>query len=143
MSVLVADSNGNPAPPGTVVNLSAWPIAWSTGSGCAVDADTATTGTFYNEDTNENLILDAGEDGTRRHYTTGATEVAGVTKDGSVTPPNSSGGTLPSQVIIDSSLVTPASGSCERSVGNDQWEWRGFFQFNVYQEECALDHHQN
>lgn len=104
MSVLVADSNGNPAPLGTVVNLSVWPIAWSTGGGCAVDADTATTGTFYNEDVNENLILDAGEDGTRRYYSTGTTVVGGAV-NGSSTPTNSAGGTLPATVTTDDSGV--------------------------------------
>ena len=58
MSVLVADANGNPAPAGTVVNLSAWPIAWSTGIGCTPDGTTASpntaiTGTFLNEDVND------------------------------------------------------------------------------------------
>ncbi len=63
MSILVADSNGN-AVPGAVVSLGVWPIGWSTGPACTIDPDTATTGTFWNEDDNENLILDAGEDGT-------------------------------------------------------------------------------
>ena len=104
MSVLVADSNGNPAPLGTVVNLSVWPIAWSTGGGCAVDADTATTGTFFNEDVNENLILDAGEDGTRRYYSSGTTVVGGAV-NGSSTPTNSASGTLPATVTTDDSGV--------------------------------------
>lgn len=104
MSVLVADSNGNPAPLGTVVNLSVWPIAWSTGSGCAVDADTATTGTFYNEDVNENLILDAGEDGKRDYYYSGLATVQG-TSNSSSTPTNSAGGTLPATVTTDDSGV--------------------------------------
>ena len=104
MSVLVADSNGNPAPLGTVVNLSVWPIAWSTGGGCAVDADTATTGTFFNEDVNENLILDAGEDGTRRYYSSGTTVVGGAV-NGSSTPTNSAGGTLPATATTDASGV--------------------------------------
>lgn len=92
-SVLVADSNGSPAPAGTVVNISTWPIAWSTGSPCSIDPDTATTGTFYNEDVNQNLILDPGEDGYRKYYYSGLT-VAGGTKDGKLTPPNSYGGTV-------------------------------------------------
>jgi len=100
MSVLVADSNGNPAPAGTVVNLSAWPIAWSTGTGCTVDANTANTGTFYNEDVNENLFLDATEDGVRKVYATGAT-VAGGTTDGLITPVGSSAGTVPGTVVTD------------------------------------------
>ncbi|MGA9665582.1 MAG: Ig-like domain-containing protein [Gallionella sp.] len=92
-SVLVADSNGSPAPAGTVVNISTWPIAWSTGAPCTVDPDTATTGTFYNEDLNQNLVLDPGEDGYRRYYYSGLT-VSGGTKDGKLTPPNSYGGTV-------------------------------------------------
>jgi len=104
MSVLVADSNGNPAPLGTVVNLSAWPIAWSTGGACSVDADTATTGTFYNEDINENLILDAGEDGNRTYYSGGGSVVGGAF-NGSSTPTNSAGGTLPATVTTDANGV--------------------------------------
>ncbi|MFA6015183.1 MAG: Ig-like domain-containing protein [Gallionellaceae bacterium] len=100
MSVLVADSNGNPAPAGTVVNLSSWPIAWSTGGACARDADTATTGTFYNEDVNENLILDPTEDGVRKYYANG-TSVAGGKIDGLITPTNSAGGTVPGTVTTD------------------------------------------
>ena len=110
MSILVADSNGNPAPVGTVVNLSVWPIAWSTGTNCTPDLDTATSGTFYNEDINENLTLDPGEDGYRKYYPVSSvllngvianTTVAGGTVTGSLIPPNSSGGTLPAQVTTD------------------------------------------
>ena len=111
MSVLVADSNGSPAPLGTVVNISTWPIAWSTGTACTIDADTATTGTFYNEDANQNLILDPGEDGTRRYFATGAT-VAGGTKDGQITPLNSYGGTIASTNTNDlpGTATTDATG---------------------------------
>ena len=110
MSVLVADVNGSPAPAGTVVNLSAWPIAFSTGSSCLVDADSAVlkTGTFKNEDVNENLVLDAGEDGTRTFYSGGAT-VAGGTTDNALTPPNSAGGIVPSQVTTDANGVATFS----------------------------------
>ena len=105
MSVLVADANGNPAPQGTVVNLSVWPIAWSTGSGCAYDADTATTGTFFNEDVNENVTLNAGEDGTRRYFATG-TLASGIGRtDVLITPTNSAAGTLPATVTTDASGV--------------------------------------
>ncbi|MDP4030388.1 MAG: Ig-like domain-containing protein [Gallionella sp.] len=100
MSVLVADSNGNPAPLGTVVNLSVWPIAWSTGSGCAVDPDGPATGTFLNEDANENLILDPGEDGVRTYYVGGAS-AAGGRLDQTLSPPNSAAGTLPGTVTTD------------------------------------------
>lgn len=125
MSVLVADSNGSPAPKGTVVNISTWPIAWATGSrgfGCDPDpngyvwAQTGTDalgnpvfgyihgngGTFLNEDANANLILDPGEDGTRKFYATGTsttadgsfTLTASGTIDGKITPVNSYGGTV-------------------------------------------------
>lgn len=82
MSVSVADANGNPAPQGTLVNLSLWPIAMSTGTSCTPDPDydlaldaaksrVTWRGTFLNEDINENLILDGTEDGTRSFYATG------------------------------------------------------------------------
>lgn len=101
MTVLVSDSYGNPAP-NTTVNLSVWPVAWSTRTGtpCTVDPDTATTGTFYGEDKNENLLMDSGEDGYRKHWASG-TVVAGGTLDGNLTPVNSDGGNVPSSVITD------------------------------------------
>ena len=101
MSVLVSDVNGNPVV-GQTVTLSAWPIAWATGTQapCTVDTDTATTGTFYNEDLNENLIMDASEDGYRKYTATGTT-VGGGTIDGSLTPVNSAAGALPSSVVTD------------------------------------------
>lgn len=124
MSVLVTDSNGNPAPAGTVISLSLWPIAWSTGSACSYDSDVICTawsssthtdeycttwtrgnyGTFYNEDINENLILDAGEDGTRIYYDGTAAPVAG-TIDGHITPVNSAAGSVPATVTTDASGV--------------------------------------
>lgn len=107
MSVLVADVNGSPAPAGTVVNLSAWPIAWSTGVGCLFNDDTvATLGTFLNEDVNENLVLDAGEDGKRtRYYAGGVAPSATTTVDGLATPPNSAGGIVPGSVTTDANGV--------------------------------------
>jgi hypothetical protein len=106
MSVLVADSNGNPAPAGTVVNLSAWPIAWSTGINCTVDPDGINTGTFLNEDVNENLFLDATEDGVRTLYATNVPFVGATagTKDGAMTPISSAGG------IVSGSVTTDAAG---------------------------------
>lgn len=113
MSVLVADSNGSPAPKGTVVNISVSPIAWSTGSGCVWDPDgfvwdpvalawvAGNGGTFYTEDTNQNLILDAGEDGVRKYYATGAAALGTGIKDGQLTPLNSWAGTLASTNPID------------------------------------------
>jgi len=74
MSINVADSNGN-AVSGATISLSLWPIAWSTGvtASCMPDADNGTNeGTFWNEDRNENLILDSSptpqEDGARCYY---------------------------------------------------------------------------
>jgi hypothetical protein len=135
MSVLVADANGSPAPLGTVVNISAWPIAWTTGSsgfGCSPDPDgevyvsinnTLTAiagngGTFLNEDINENLVLDANEDGLRKFYATGtATAASGYTvptgtKDNQITPLNSWGGTVVSTNPADlpGTATTDATG---------------------------------
>lgn len=134
MSVLVADSNGSPAPLGTVVNISAWPIAWSTGSagsGCEYDQDgevwdplaldpitglpgayvAGNGGTFYNEDANENLLRDPLEDGTRRFYATGALAPGGTT-DSAITPLNSYGGTIVSTNAADlpGTATTDANG---------------------------------
>lgn len=122
MSVMVADSNGNPAPQGTLVNLSLWPIAWSTGKYCTVESDgfvwspppTSTSlgtlvagngGTFLNEDVNENLILDGTEDGTRKYYATGVAAPGTGTKDTRITPANSVAGTVPSTVTTDANGV--------------------------------------
>ena len=107
MSILVADSNGNPVS-GATVSLSLWPIAWSTGvtAACMPDADNGTNeGTFYNEDINENLILDPGEDGTRTYYANGVTASTAGTKDHYITPTNSQAGTLPATVTTDSNGV--------------------------------------
>jgi len=96
MSVLVADTNGNPIP-NTVVSLSAWPIQYSGGSWWDADSDPDSeecypylTGTFGNEDTNENVTLEAGED---------------TNSDGSLTPPNSASGTIPTSVTVDANGV--------------------------------------
>ncbi len=120
MSVMVADSNGNPAPAGTIVNLSLWPIAWSTGSGCMYDMDglrynsltqvfdipCATCGTFWNEDANENLILDTGEDGFRAYYADlSRTDLGTGNADTYITPVNSRAGTVPATVSTDASGV--------------------------------------
>lgn len=105
MSVLVADSNGN-AVANAVVSLSTWPIAFNIGGNvCPPPAGSpATPGTFYyNEDANENLVLDPGEDGTRRPYFGGATTV--VPGDGTLSPPNSSAGTLPTTVTTGTNGV--------------------------------------
>jgi len=125
-SVLVADSNGSPAPQGTVVNISTWPIAFTTGSrgyGCDPDPDgyvwnpvtlayvAGNGGTFYNEDANQNLVLDSGEDGTRKYFASGAAAPTGAL-DGQITPLNSYGGTVSSTNLADlpGTATTDATG---------------------------------
>lgn len=102
MSVLVADSNGNPVA-NTVVSLSAWPIAFNAnGTSCAPNP----ANDYYNEDANENLVLDAGEDGVRKRYPSPPVIlVAGGKADGSLTPPNSAAGALPATVTTNASGV--------------------------------------
>ncbi len=105
MSVLVTDSGGNPVPQ-TVVSLSIWPIAWSTGSGCTPDSDDgATKGTFLNEDVNENLVLDTTEDGTRDYYSGAAAPTGTGRVDNLITPPNSAAGTVPMTVTTGTNGV--------------------------------------
>lgn len=89
MSVLVADSNGN-AVSGAVVSLSAWPAQYSSGTWYDEDPEPDSekfvpyiSGTFDNEDLNENTFLDPGED---------------TSGDGELTPHNSAAGTLPTTV---------------------------------------------
>ncbi|MDD2699891.1 MAG: Ig-like domain-containing protein [Sideroxydans sp.] len=121
MSVMVADSNGNPAPQGTVVNLSLWPIAWSTGRACFYDPDggvwdglspltnpvyvAGNGGTFFNEDVNENLVLDGTEDGTRNYYADGTAAPGTATGDTHITPANSVAGTVPATVTTDANGI--------------------------------------
>ncbi|MBF0452468.1 MAG: Ig-like domain-containing protein, partial [Candidatus Magnetomorum sp.] len=86
ISVLVSDANGNNIS-GTAVSLNIWPEKystgyWTTGSGCNV----VFTGTFPNEDINQNLILDSGED---------------FDNNGKLTPSSSSAGNVPSVVYTD------------------------------------------
>lgn len=123
MSVIVADSNGSPAPAGTQVTISTWPIAFSTGTNCLRDPnDGINKGTFYNEDRNQNLILDVNppEDGTRIYFpdrnnptlfdNLAATGIG--SKDGQITPQNSYGGTVVSTNPADPAGIatTDASG---------------------------------
>ena len=97
MSVLVADSNGNPVP-GAVVSLSAWPAQYSCGIwydrdgyGSSIpDYVPYITGTFINEDINANMILDPGED---------------TNADGELTPRNSAAGNVPDTVTTDENGV--------------------------------------
>ncbi len=89
MNVTVVDNSGA-AVIGATVNLSLWPIAWSTSSSpCTYDLDTPTTGTFYNEDANENFNLETTEDGTRTFYT--PISVALTNGSTNVTPTNTGG----------------------------------------------------
>ena len=91
MSVLVADVNGNPVV-NAEVNLSVWPTYYRTGVRNRIDYDNIANGyavqsdLFANEDANENLILGDTED---------------FNGDGTLTPPNSAGGSLPRVVTTD------------------------------------------
>jgi len=94
MSVLVADSNGNPIA-GTTVSLSTWPNGYYKGywdpvygvSGDIIRCIARTTSAkIANEDINKNLIMDVGED---------------VNNDGTLTPENSAAGTLPQVLTTD------------------------------------------
>jgi hypothetical protein len=123
MSVLVADSNGNPAPAGTRVNIGAWPIAWSTGSSCAYDADGVGKGTFDNEDITESLILGTtfvnglglvSEDGLRIYYYNTFLPSTNGSKTGQLVPPSSAAGVVQSanasDLLLGSSVVTTVNG---------------------------------
>lgn len=107
MSVLVADSNGNPVS-NTTVSLSAWPIAFNAnGKSCLANP----ANDYFNEDdafpgtlAYENLTLDPSEDGVRKPYPSGP-PVAGGAVNGKLTPPNAAAGTLPATVTTDSSGV--------------------------------------
>ena len=108
MSVTVSDAS-NKGVPGVVVSLSAFPIAWSTAQvGCdGVDADGFGQGTYYNEDINEDFILDSViEDGRRRYYLNGSSATplfdgANSTKDNQITAPAADAGVLPSTATTD------------------------------------------
>ena len=92
MSVLVADSNGNPVASATV-SLGAWPLQYSTGYWLISGDDECIpviTGTYDNEDANRNLILDIGED---------------TNGDGQLTPLSSAAGSLPTPVTTDENGV--------------------------------------
>ncbi len=64
VSVMVADSNGNPIS-GAQVSLATWPKSYHTGYWVKDGSDwvPVITATLDNEDINKNTILDAGEDG--------------------------------------------------------------------------------
>ena len=112
MSVTVSDASGQGVS-GITVSLSAFPIAWSTSvstgvpRGCSFDGDNTTDqGTFFNEDANEDFILDGTtEDGVRRYYKDGAAAVTLAldpgTKDNKITAPPADGGVLPASATTD------------------------------------------
>ena len=111
MSVTVSDAS-NKGVPGVVVSLSAFPIAWSTAAiGCFVDGDdNVSRGTFYNEDNNEDFILDAtSEDGVRIYYKDGTASPPNATgpstKDNKITSPPADGGVLPSTATTDANGI--------------------------------------
>ena len=86
VSVLVADSNGNPVT-GAIVSLNLWPVRYWAGVWYDEDIDpqkfryvTYSTGNWVNEDVNENMVLDPGED---------------KNGDGKLTPPSSTAGSVP------------------------------------------------
>ena len=87
VSVLVADSNGNPVP-GAEVTMNLWPAFYYTGD--AWYGRSTYSGPYANEDVNRNLILDAGED---------------INSDGDLTPANSCAGNMPSVVTADADGV--------------------------------------
>jgi hypothetical protein len=100
MSVLVADSSGS-AVPGAVVSLKLWPAQFSSGvwyNSLANDPANPTkvlykpyvTGTFDNDDLNEDTIKDAAEKSD---------------PDGALRPPNSAAGDLPATVTTDANGV--------------------------------------
>lgn len=96
MSVLVADSSGS-AVSGALVSLKLWPVQYFTGSwynALAYDPDKPDkvryqpyiSGTFGNDDTNENLIKDPTENSDPY---------------GALRPPNSAAGSLPATVTTN------------------------------------------
>ncbi|MFP4473927.1 MAG: beta strand repeat-containing protein [Desulfatibacillaceae bacterium] len=92
VSVLVADTNGNPSP-NADVSFSLWPVHYSTGYWfwSAVDEEwvAVDTATLHNEDKNQNSILDP--------YPVGMYNPQGedVNMDGQLTPANSAAGNIP------------------------------------------------
>jgi hypothetical protein len=93
MSVLVADSNGNPVT-GAAVNLSVWPTYYWTGI-TGEDGPVRNNG-YPNEDLNRNDMLDAGED------TDGPPSGE---KNGQLDPAKSAAGTVPATVTTDENGV--------------------------------------
>ncbi len=111
MSIFVSDASGRGVS-GIVVALSVFPIAWSTSiasgvpRGCVFDLDGAERGTFFNEDADENFILDADdEDGVRIYYDTGLPAGGVSSKDNKITAPPADGGVLPATVTTDANGI--------------------------------------
>ncbi|MDX8391273.1 MAG: Ig-like domain-containing protein [Mariprofundaceae bacterium] len=117
MSVLIADSNGNPVS-GATVSLNIWPAQFSSGfyfifSTSPTVYNACVSGTYLNEDLNKNLTLDAGEDVTHTEDKTCLTLAAANVNtvldtyavDSALTPANSAGGTVPSTVTTNASGV--------------------------------------
>lgn len=121
MSVLVADSNGNPVA-NSVVSLSTWPIAFNVGGNVCAGTNSTTSqpnspGIFYfNEDVNENLIRDQPTTANpslpdevnafRRFYPSGVSSGSRPPAlNSQLTPPNSAAGTLPATVTTNGSGV--------------------------------------
>ncbi len=118
MSVLVADSNGNPVA-GTTVSLSAWPNGYYKGYWEPVYNATGdivrcirrpTSLMINNEDINKNLIMDLGEDINNNGIMDLGEDINNneimdlredVNNDGTLTPENSAAGTLPDILITD------------------------------------------
>lgn len=98
MSVVVADSNGNPVQ-GATVNLSVWPTWYYTGV-TVQDVGPVRTYGYPNEDENRNQILDPGED------TDGHSAGADLTaSNNSLDPAKSTAGTVPATVVTDENGV--------------------------------------
>lgn len=91
MSVMVADSNGNPIA-GARVSLSIWPIKYYTGVWPSTDLSPTYSGQYDNEDQNRNLTLDTIPD-------------EDTNNDGQLTPFNSAAGTVPTYVTTDENGV--------------------------------------
>ena len=91
MSVLVSDLNGNPVS-GADVSLNLWPIQYNTGVWFDLNDRVSDhyvpyiSGSFANEDINENTFLDPGED---------------TNRDAILTPPNSASGNIPTLLTTD------------------------------------------
>lgn len=87
ISFQVTDSSGSPVP-NTAISLSLWPEKYVLGYW---DCETLVSDTILvNEDSNKNLVLDAGED---------------RSEDGTLTPPISAAGSLPASVSTDDSGI--------------------------------------